>query len=305
MRNRTAMRVLAAIMCYMLSAISVYGAENATEGQPEEPSEEETEQPVYDWTLLTGEVLYLPEKGEVLTFDESLFSLQEDGGFAAGASGEGEIIVRYRVQIEEAPNQSEPEMPSGDRIEEPDTDGVYPTDDADHSEKEETEKESKKEQEELPLLPMPEIKAEEEKITLAYDKRYDKETVAKDFEPVILLPQDKQVSVVSCSVNGIEESYRIEDNRLILDNKVLTEGKNRIVVTVRDEQGNLIVMEPWEFMMQAEEKEQKEENRQKTDDGVREQKISLGMSFLLIGTAFVYYEKKRYESKKESRTKSR
>lgn len=330
MKNRRFMCMMIT-MLYILSMVtSVYGAEIAGQGEDNEVLDEKNEDfvaPVttYAWELVQGETLCLPESGEILEYDEELFLLQEDGSLLTSVSGEGEIVVRYRVRITEPvevpknDGENMEELSSGEM----ETEELLPEDTvsedamAQDTLPENTVSENILEEditlenevveepvEEIVALPAPEVVVEEKEVKLLYDKKYDCETVPADFEPVITLPENVQVEVISCAVNGIEEPYMVKDNQLILNNEVLEEGKNRIILTVKDEQGNLTVMEPWEFMVEPKEKNLEPETESAgvtvKESGKKEQQLSLGMSLLIVGGTLVYYEKKKYLSKQES-----
>lgn len=288
MKNRWLRSTCIGCIVYILCASAVYGAEGEEKMDETDGTEQEA---VYNWILNTGELFYLPVEGEVLEYTEELLQLQDDGSYLAAASGEGEIIVRYRIQMVEAPERDE-------ETDQEDSDELIETEELLPDLPNETEEEMIETGE---ALPPAKVDIEEEEITLEYDKRYEKESVTGDFEAVILLPKDKKIQIISCSVNGREEEYTITDNRLVIDKEELQEGKNRVLVTVKDEEGNMTVMEPWEFTVEKEDKTPKEkkvkEDYKKTDEK-REQTISFGMCLLLIGGTLVYYEKKRYREKK-------
>lgn len=80
------------------------------------------------------------------------------------------------------------------------------------------------------------------------------------FTPCIRLINVDTTEVVSCLVNGREVSYLKQDDQITISEECLKEGKNQIIVAVRDQAGNVSLMEPWEFMIAHPNQKIKEES---------------------------------------------
>ena len=67
------------------------------------------------------------------------------------------------------------------------------------------------------------------------------------YTPEILLEgAGDTAEVLSCMVNGIEAEYEWKENRICLKAESLSDGYNRITVKVRDADGIVRSMKPWE-----------------------------------------------------------
>ena len=67
------------------------------------------------------------------------------------------------------------------------------------------------------------------------------------YTPEILLEgAGDTAEILSCMVNGIEAEYEWKENRICLKAESLSDGYNRITVKVRDADGMVRSMKPWE-----------------------------------------------------------
>ncbi len=55
--------------------------------------------------------------------------------------------------------------------------------------------------------------------------------------------------ILSCTVNGVETDFWLEENKLLIESAKLAEGKNSISLITRDGAGQTTSMQPWEFEM--------------------------------------------------------
>ena len=109
--------------------------------------------------------------------------------------------------------------------------------------------------------------------------------------PRISLENLDAVEIISCTLNGVPVSYSWDEGGLGIEEQDLKEGKNRILVTVKDAAGNINDMEPWDFTVPVQEKEEKVENKEEAS--VKMQKETpIGIIFLVIGSILVFWEKK-------------
>lgn len=277
--------------------------------------------------LKDGELIPNPWKGAVEISDEELLCKTEDGGLKALKPGEVDIIVRYHITIEEYDKNDKVGL-------EEDTDFVDKKYDNAEEKKEENSGEhqspnhaeassvndnkedmdnkedsvNKGEEPEM-IKEVPVLQTEKGKPKISYDRNYENAVLTEDFTPRLSLENPQDVTVISCSVNGREADYQINDGEMIIPKDALERGKNRIIITVKDQQGDLTVMEPWEFFigdgpqMDKEDEKNKDgetEAGEKKTSGGEEKGISLGMFLVLMGSSLVYYEKNRYGKKFES-----
>lgn len=129
----------------------------------------------------------------------------------------------------------------------------------------------------------------------------------------IFLQNQKNVSILSCLVNGKKAKYRYQDRHIILDSsdeELWRDGRQKILLTVRDSAGNINQMPPLRFVLDREKPEWNIEGVQ--EGGVyyseREIKLSLKdssdqiLAVLLNGQEierkkgenFVYFSLKKY-----------
>lgn len=93
-----------------------------------------------------------------------------------------------------------------------------------------------------------------------YDKKKADVYLKEGFAPCIRLINIDTTEVVSCLVNGREVNYLKENDQIRISEGCLKEGKNQIIVAVRDQAGNISLMEPWEFIIAHPDQEIKEKN---------------------------------------------
>ena len=72
------------------------------------------------------------------------------------------------------------------------------------------------------------------------------------YTPEILLEGDADTAeILSCMVNGAEADYEWKENKICLKAESLSEGYNRITVKVRDTNGIVRTMKPWEVNVKS------------------------------------------------------
>lgn len=292
-------------------------------------------------SLPLGEKVENPWNETVESSNEELLMLTEDGYLETRGRGEVEVVVRYRIKIEGDSKDSgipRPILSGKEEMQEPETpkdeveieteeigDGAgFDNQDeisSDTTEEHTGSQEHEQLEDEASGNPTPEeehnsqsgtppildnaapvLQPGADKPVITYDEGLKNMVVASDFVPRIHLRDAEEYEIISCAVNGREESYQVEGSDLVISQKALGTGKNRIMVTVKDKEGKLYVMEPWEFIIEEQEKSSEDQNGQEhlqeIDKGIQayeqEQGVSLGMLLLLTGGSFVFYEKKRY-----------
>ena len=82
-----------------------------------------------------------------------------------------------------------------------------------------------------------------------YDESKSEVTLSETFTPQINLQNIDSTEVLSCMVNGRETPFDRQGDQIIVSEEFLKEGKNQIVVAVKDQAGNVSIMDPWEFMI--------------------------------------------------------
>ncbi|MGN0400318.1 MAG: hypothetical protein ACI4EO_09395 [Blautia sp.] len=141
--------------------------------------------------------------------------------------------------------------------------------------------------------------------------RFDKEKklVTSVFDPEIAVESIDAIEIVSCMVNGENVSYEWEKGKIKIPGENLKKGKNRISLTVRDAEGKVSEMEPWDFYVEPENRQEGEESSEENTDSSRtenveekkgeetelikkQQESPIGIIFLLIGSIAVFWEKK-------------
>lgn len=99
----------------------------------------------------------------------------------------------------------------------------------------------------------------------SYDQSKANVCLSETFCPQIRLKNVDTTEIISCLVNGKEIAYEREGDEIMIDEKNLQEGKNQIVVAVRDQAGNISVMKPWEFVIQHSQDKEIDREKKKTD----------------------------------------
>lgn len=99
----------------------------------------------------------------------------------------------------------------------------------------------------------------------SYDQSKANVCLSETFCPQIRLKNVDTTEIISCLVNGKEIAYKREGDEIMIDEKNLQEGKNQIVVAVRDQAGNISVMKPWEFVIQHSQDKEIDREKKKTD----------------------------------------
>ena len=82
-----------------------------------------------------------------------------------------------------------------------------------------------------------------------YDESKSEVTLSETFTPQIHLQNIDSTEILSCMVNGRETAYDRQGDQIIVSEEFLKEGKNQIIVAVKDQAGNVSIMDPWEFMI--------------------------------------------------------
>ena len=88
-----------------------------------------------------------------------------------------------------------------------------------------------------------------------YDESKSEVTLSETFTPQIHLQNVDSTEVLSCMVNGRETAFDRQGDQLIVSEEFLKEGKNQIIVAVKDQAGNVSIMDPWEFMIRHSDRE--------------------------------------------------
>ena len=96
-----------------------------------------------------------------------------------------------------------------------------------------------------------------------YDREKANVKLDKSFIPRIHLQNVDATQVVSCMVNGKESPYEEKRDELVISEDSLKNGKNQIIVAVKDQAGNVSVMPPWEFMISDMENRDREKGEQR------------------------------------------
>ena len=100
---------------------------------------------------------------------------------------------------------------------------------------------------EAELIPALEIEDEEQQVTFRIGAELKNAVVPETFAPEIGLEGGNVPEIVSVYRNGEEIPYSFDGNKITIAAEDIVDGKNRIRVRVRDEQGTETEMEPWEF----------------------------------------------------------